>query len=327
MTARNFVVLNLAERDGNTGPVACVEQGLKRKYPVRSGIKKKMYGQNSVEVVYLFDLIDRFKAGTLKRSELNGVRQKCAGATKIMICIHGTPTDTDHGFEKSSGGAPLCDWKQLGKFIAKLFPARGTVYKVALIMCYGARTSDYRAEDLDHQGMISGEKLKSSFAYKFFRKICVLGNVRMTARTGAVAFDPMTGMSAVEQELSIDARIDKEDYLRGEDIVPTEQSYAQLKKGIKDDNSYKAWVAMEEKFKDDPKAKAKTKDEIIVKNHWGIMRTKRQHQDIMDAHPDKQKYGKLLYAYDPQHGLTIINKYANAPGMKSNQVLYQGPLL
>lgn len=198
-------------------------------------------------------------------------------------------------------------------------------YNMALVMCYGARTANFRSTALNHQGMIPFNDLRTSFAYKLYSRVARMRRMRMTARTGAVSFDSHTGVSKVEDELSIDARIDKEIFLRRPEIIPGTQAFKQAR-NLAASNGTPALAEFDRlktSFEQDPHKLANTAEEIIIKNYTNILRTKQQYSDIMDAHPDSAKYGKLVYTYQNSI-LTISSSYANNGGRLT---LYQGSMV
>ena len=131
----------------------------------------------------------------------------------------------------------------------------------------------------------------------------------------------------VEQEISIDARIDKETLLRQPHVVPTTNANRQLERQAAQggNDSYDAFRNLSNDFRANPGRVANTPDEQTIKDYQDIIRDKQTYIDIMDANTDKAKYGKLVFTY--QSGtLTIVNKYGVQGGLAPNTVLYQGPM-
>ena len=307
----DFLVINLADRE--IGPIAGLTNGITAKR-TRSGLGKLLKGQDHVHRFDAFPLMDDFLVGNLARDDqrLLALRALCQRAKKIYLATHGTPTDTAHAFSAAAGGHPLCTVQQLGDFMLTAMPVRNTEYNLALVMCYGARTLTYRAAQLDHQGMIPIQDLRTSFAYKLFRIILSGRGVRMTARTGAVAFDNATGVSTVEHETSIDARIDKENFLRQPHIRPATQANRQreLQAAQGGNASYDQFQQLSRGFRANPGRVAVTGQERDIKAYQDIMRQKQAYVDIMEANTDRTKYGKLVYTYRAGT-LEIVNKYGN----------------
>lgn len=320
-----YVVINLADRDG-MGAISKLVEGVGNKRS-RSGISKLLKGQNLTERVDAFDMLDDFVAGNLQRNDprLQALRTQCARSKKIYLATHGTPTDVDHAFANAAGGQPLCTAKQMGDFMLMAMPDRETEYNLALVMCYGARTLNFRATNLDHQGMIPIHDLRSSFAYKLFRRLVAGRKVRMTGRTGAVAFDANTGVSTVEQEVSVDARIDKEAFLRQAHILPATNANRarELQAAQAGNASYDRFQQMSRDYRAQPGRAAHTGQQQDIKAYQEIMRRKQAFVDIMEANNDRTKYGKLVYSYRSGH-LKVINKYGNGG---QPIALYDGLLL
>jgi len=327
----SYVVLNLAD-PGGIGPVSRVKLGLKARLE-RTGI---VVGGDDVPVYDLFEMLatvkDTWNADLGK--ELDAIRDDCDKADKIFLCTHGTATDTDHGFAKASGGSPLATWKGFGRLMRRLLPRKDKTYSLCLVMCYGARSDTYYSRDLDHQGMIPATQLKTSFAYKFYKYLCEGHGrlIRMTARTGAVAFDDKTGRSSVEQEAAIDIALDKEEYLRG----PKVQSLIAKWKKYKDDSWKESeekglkWMRVDTKYRDNPKAYASPFSGLkqAGKAYHQMLARKNDFEMRKDGFQDMAKYGKIIYESDGAGGLRIINKYGSVgTGVGPDTILYQGPFI
>lgn len=130
------------------------------------------------------ELIARDANGTLSKDDVKDIRKHIGQSKTVVFILHGKPDDTDQGF--STTGGAVCTFKQLGRLAKLLMPARDEMYRVSLIMCYGARCANVR---LNHEGMIPRDQLSTSFAYKFFRELCGARTIRMVAWTGAVSND------------------------------------------------------------------------------------------------------------------------------------------
>jgi hypothetical protein len=318
--------LNLADPNG-FGAFNTMRAGITAKRQV-TGLTKVLTGGTEILSFDLFTLMADDLARQLKDTDAAPIRDKCEGAKKIYLATHGLPTDTDHAFASAAGGNALCTYKQLAFFMLKLLPNRKKTYNLGLIMCYGARSASYRASALDHQGKIPAADLATSFAYKFFRQVCPFRKVRMTARTGAVAFSASSGRSQVEQEVAIDARVDKEEFLRDPAVLSQITAWQGEKKTRdRDPNLGPAWMAMNDRFKNDPFATAQDATEQTAKDYQAILRTKGGFQQIQDDKPDLEKYGKFVYTYEGSV-LTIMNKYGGPKaGVWPEHVLYRGPLM
>ena len=326
--AARIVLLNLGDRAGGGGLVHKSATKLQIKYPPAS--KFSLFSGNEVLELSLFALMAKYQAGHLPLSdpELQTVRTACAGATKIMLCLHGLHNDVQSGFADDSMAhtpmAAVASHTDLARFTRSFLPLLDKVYNLALIMCYGARSQNYR---LDHQGMIPANELRTSFAYKFYSQICIPRNVRMTARTGATGFDERTGGSTVESEASVLARADKDDFLRLaatqtdiNDYIALKDSYTKAAHGGSEARAL-AWLAMDGRFRDNPDLVAANLDEAKVRAYHQVLRRKAAYEANMQGQ-DRSKYGKYVYTYSAEDQLTIYSKYPK-PGVP----LYHGPLL
>jgi len=322
----NIVVFDLADREGGT-PVDKTVNMLQQKFPQRSGLKK-ILGQNTVQRFSLFDLLANFhEAGAVPGANLAPVKQACTTATKIFLCIHGKHNDTDKGFASLTMGGGVKDlttWQELANFMLLLMPTRDEVYNLALVMCYGARTENFR---LDNQGDLPANELKTSFAYKFYSRLCQPRTIRMTARTGAVQFDTHSGHSMVETEEAVNARADQEEYLREQEAAGVFDNIKAMKtrmttiEGGRTAESVQLWMDLENRYKQNPDAPAANADEQTMKTYRQVVRRKEEFRLIMEGNPDRSKYGKLVYTY-VKNTLSIHCKYP-----KPGHILYRGPLI
>lgn len=321
----NYLVINLADRSG-MGAISSLHAGVSAKH-LTTGLTKLIKGSNTTTLVDAFALFDRDLLKQLPRSDpaLLALRNQCRAADKIYLATHGIPTDVDHAFANAAGGNPLCTVSQLASFLLAILPQRDKTYRLALVMCYGARSATYRHADLDHQGNIPIADLRTSFAYKLYSRLAQHRNIVLTARTGAVAYDSHSGISRVEDELSIDARIDKELFLRQPNIVPTVNAFkARRDAAAKAGNqAYDAFVQLQEQFEKDPNKVPANPVETDLKHYTDMMRTKKQYQDVMDANTDRAKYGKIFYRLHNGQ-LTIASKYAD---QGRPLILYTGPMV
>jgi hypothetical protein len=322
-----YVVLNLAD-PGQMGPVTKVKSGIEAKIKAKG--KVVSIGDEVVPIHDLFDHLGKIKDGQALGSELDAIKADCDGAEKIFLCTHGTASDTENAFAQASGGTPLGSWKDLGRLMRKLLPRKDKTYKIALVMCYGARTEQYHARDLDHQGMIPASMLKTSFAYKFYKYLCE-GHGRslvMTARTGAVSFDQNTGKSSVEQEAAIDIALEMEEYLRSPKIQQVMNKWKEFKASINSSAKAKEWVAVDMKYRDDPSAFANPLSSLqrAGKAYHQAVAKKIEMETRQWTYADLQKYGKLVYSHSGGK-ITIVNKYGDGKGIGPATLLYEGPFL
>ena len=324
-----LVILNLADPE-QIGPVTRVKQGLEAK--IRKGPRTVAVGDDIVPIHDLFDELKDLKDGTALGDRLRAARDDCDVAEKIYLCTHGLANDTEHGFGAASGGDALGTWKDFGRLMARLLPKKDKLYKVALVMCYGARTEQYYARDLNHQGMIPEALLKTSFAYKLYSYLCNTRGrqVTMTARTGAVGFDAATGVSTVEQEAAIDIALDLEEYLRSPKIDRILKKWAEYKRVAMEEGEEQGnkWAELNWKYKNNPNAYASpfSKKAVAGKAYHQVVAYKNAREMKKFEYQDLQKYGKIVYT-NGGGTLTIVNKYGHNSGIGPGTVLYTGPFL
>lgn len=322
-----FVILNLAD-PGQMGPVTKVKSGLEAR--VKAAPRTIAIGEDIVPIHDLFEALATVSAGNALGPEMDTVKNDCDSAERIFLCTHGTAKDTEHGFGKASGGTPLGSWQDFGRLMRKLLPRKDKVYKVALVMCYGARTDQYRSTDLDHQGMIPPSLLKTSFAYKLYHHLAGEHGrqIVMTARTGAVGFDQKTGMSSVEQEASIDIGLDKEEFLRSPKIDHAMQKWKNYKTAINSEKKADEFTKVDQKYRAKPDAFANPFSDIqnAGKAYHQAVAQKNKLEQRKSAYADLSKYGKIVYSAG-RGGLKVVNKYGNGGTIGPATVLYEGAFL
>lgn len=332
----NHLVINLADKDGEvSGPTAMLMQGLTYRR-TKNVFTKLYYLSSSIEKVEATKLLQDDLVGKLSRSS-NAVvelRRKCAAASRIYVATHGTPSDTDHCFLSASGGQPLCTYKQLASFLLLLLPQSSKTYYIGLVMCYAARCARARSTDVDHEGQIDKSDLKTSFAYRVFREVCTLRNVRMTARTGAVGMDGPSGKMTVEEELAVDAHLDKTDLIQQMNPTALIADYKQAQTAICKIDGGTSFVAITDLLKKNPDAVINTP--IGAPNdfdqHLNALRAqyryearRKQFQDIIQSKGNAHKYGKFMYDYKGST-LTVTNVYGSSK-LGAGSKIYEGSLL
>jgi hypothetical protein len=328
-----YVILNFEDADATSAAGAIQRQAAAKPptfgaaaagtlgvYNQRADRKSKWYKAREAVSYSCQELIARDKNGTLSRADVQQIRTDCLSAKTIAIIIHGQPTDTEHGF--STGGAAVCDWTDLSNLALKLFPKDTKVYDVALIMCYGARSQD---ADLDHRGQIPANQLKTSFAYKFFRRICVFRNVRMSARTGAVSNDAALDHT-VETEEQVFFVLDKQRAMAQRALNKPAmdlQKQALLAGGNPTPAQFDQMLL---KFANEPWRPPVNATESFAKSYiiysaYVNLFLQNQRANLGNM----SKYGKLVYSYNGT--LTITSRYDNGGGNGPNYQLYHGALL
>lgn len=191
---RNKVVLlNFAE-DSNTGELLSRTEAVQ----ARKLHRKSVLGGDPDDGVVMYPAFNGVDVDVL--------RPLCASAQKIFICMHGFVHDTNNGYcYIENKKTPITTPPDLAALMYRILAAGQRTYSICLVMCYGARSAGAYA---DHQGPLSAQQLASSFAYKFFRRICTRRRVRLTARTGMLNFSAQQMCSLVEDEASILAQRD-----------------------------------------------------------------------------------------------------------------------
>jgi hypothetical protein len=306
------------QKDKSIGSAAA---GTARIYQNRALAKSTTFNKKQVVYYPCQEILARDSAGTLDPSDVAKIRHDCETAKTIGFIIHGTPTDTEHGF--STAGVSLCTWKELSRLALLLLPDTRE-YNIALIMCYAARSQQ---ADLDHNGQIPVNELKSSFAYKFFRNICVARRVRMSARTGAVSNDANLNHT-VETEEEVFKLLAKQQatQLRNLNKATMDQQKTDLlrQKGL----SVQQFDQELKKFLDNPNRIANGEVETFAKQYIiytpymaGFIQNKFDQSKL----GNRSKYGKLLYTYSGGI-LEIISRY-DTGNHGANYSLYKGPLL
>ncbi|MDE3187954.1 MAG: hypothetical protein KGM96_10590 [Acidobacteriota bacterium] len=332
-----YVMLNFEDADPNAAPGLVA--GIKGKDVPKAGTigsaaagTTKIYANRALgkstfwkkkEVVYYpcQEILDRDIKGTLDRADLAKIRRDCQTAKTVGFVIHGTPSDTEHGF--STSGGIVCTWKQLGRLALLLLPD-GQEYNVALIMCYAARSQQ---ADLDHNGQIPVNELKTSFAYKFFRSICVYRNIRMSARTGAVSNDNHLSHT-VETEEQVFLALEKQQGMQLRNLnkatMDTQKTNLLKRKGL----SAPDFDLELQKFLNNPNRVPHGEVETFAKQYMiytpymmGFIQNKFDQAKL----GNRSKYGKLIYTFSGGV-LEIIARY-DTDSHGANYSLYRGALL
>jgi hypothetical protein len=317
----NIVMFNLAEKELG-GPTAKTLETLQKKYP-------PLVGGNAVQDISLFKLMRKYQKGEMDRKTKNvpEVRLLCMNADKIYLCVHGQYNDTDNGFANFELGGrdmrQVTDWKSLALFMLLLLPKRSEAYNISLVMCYGARTQDFM---LDQNALINNPReLQTSFAYKFFATLYPKRPLRLSARTGAVQFDPVSGHSKVERDEVVQLRAEKDEYLREQEAAGTFAKYIELRKtmttpgGGGTEKTAMKFLKMDNKFRDNPEKSTSifSKNEKIIRAYHQAVSVK-THYDGQMIDGDSEKYGKIIYTCERDE-LVIISKY-----LRGGTELYRG---
>jgi hypothetical protein len=248
----------------------------------------------------------------------------CREADKIMVGAHGRMGEPDKaytglGWDKGEGvlGTP----EQFATLVAS-FLTTGQEYKIALIVCYGARSFDHR---VNHEGDLREQDIKSSFAYRFFKTICTQYQVTLTARTGAVGFNETTGKSEVQTEAAITAEWDFRELESSKKTHDLEQKYNALSEKMVKTTSEGRRLLQIEAMAEEGKPEGLSSEEIeaynTIRNYTQVIG--RLQTLAFEKENRLNKYGKFVYTYD-NGTLTVFRKYE--AGAKVSRVLYTGPL-
>jgi hypothetical protein len=263
------------------------------------------------------------KNNTLSRTSLDAVRKDCEASKTIAVFIHGILADTEHGF--ATGGVEICTWQDLGRLMLLVLPKRQREYNIALLMCYGARSSNAK---LNHEGMIPPEELRTSFAYKFFRSICQLHNIRMSARTGLVKTDQGVH-HLVESEEWVMSTIMYQHGLQAQKGLKKAEMDTRVMELCKEHRIPREhFDTIVEEFAKNPAQIAWGPVQLVAKQY--VIYSPHMSTYVKNSFKDQrlawlEKYGKLIYTY--KNGtLEIISRF-DPDRTGKTYTLYQGALL
>ena len=198
----HIVFLNMADDLHVDGHKAV--EALRIKHPAQGGGFFRKAKEQVVEVE-MVPFYRAWKQNTHTAKELNKIRDAISSAQKVMISVHGPMDAVDHALirDPQGGAGEQVTFQELGRLLLDLM-APNVYHNLTLVTCFAARSSDYAA---DHQQLLTID-WTDSFAYKVFNEICHTREVRMTARTGELSFNTVSGASEVQSELSIEGTID-----------------------------------------------------------------------------------------------------------------------
>jgi hypothetical protein len=336
----HYVMLNFEDADPGAAPglvtgvkgknvltvagIGSAAAGTARIYHNRALARSTWYKRKEAVYYGCQEILQRDQANTLAEGDLDNIRKDCRSAKTIAFIIHGQPGETEHGFATTS--APLCTWKELGSLALLLLPP-GKSYNIALIMCYGGRSENAR---IDHRGQIPDIDLKTSFAYKFFRRICRKRQVQMTARTGAVSNDGSLNHTVEkEEQVFLVLKTQKAMAKRALNKVTMDAQKNQLflKSKLSPQVFNQQFDVALMQFVNNPQYAPQNAMETFAQRYIIYSPYMRQYltntfnpDDLGNTH----KYGKLIYTYDG-HELRIIARYDTGNG--PNYELYRGRLL
>lgn len=237
----------------------------------------------------LNELIDFNQTGDFDSKKLAKVKRACETYPQIMICIHGYAHDAVNGYAREGEGKYQQEhkihYRGLAYFIFNLIRDRSEDVRILLSMCYAARSENYR---VDHEILkkLTNEDVQSSFAYRFgselARKLPKL-SLRLTARTGALAFDYETGKSLVQKEDAILAS----EYLKD--------------------------LRSEVREIEETNVKSRSISDMIELQNLLKTKTKKL-RAVADGTPKTTKYGKWIYEFNGEDDkgifrVKVTNKY------------------
>jgi hypothetical protein len=322
-----YAILNFEDKIDNFtqhGSADSTISGLTARYEGRKqnrGLKKKIYGLNSVTE---YRCVTENPVGlTTDVMRIGEIRTACNAAKKIYAVMHGDPRQPTKCFTNTvgstSGVVDLATSQQMAAFLGRAITSSNAKSKIALVMCYGARCSNYRSANVNHMGLIGSADLSSSFAYNLFYHLVstFAYQGQLTAVTGKIQHDSNTGKALVEHEEMIDLNMDsaelgklKRDAMKqavGGTLLPLNEQDKTYKQ------NYDAWKSSD--------AGSRLISDANAARQAASAKGSALKGDM------REKYGKFLYAYN-KGKLTIASKYGNPEGiMKPGTLLYSGPLL
>jgi hypothetical protein len=318
------VFLNMADEEGVLSRKSVT--ALRQKYPAYGGWNPfRYFTSNDVEEIDLIPLYKKFKGGRLGFSDLGEALRiaiSCDVADKILLGIHGYVGDATCGYVGKFGerSGPV-NFRELAQFLLRFLTSRSECFNLGLIMCFGARAQDHL---VDHDSALTERQVKSSFAYRFYKEICTLRHVRMTARTGAVSFSEHDGKSLVQSEAAVGAEVLFERLDERE--TEATRRYEDVLKRYAERGRWDAFSDTEERIVEEIE-KGRTdwgrasSDELVIIQYHGLRR-KVLGPLSLKKDESRSKYGKFVYYHRPGSGeVTVVRKY---PPPESR--LYRGAL-
>ena len=306
----SYAVLNFEDKIGGThkGAADGTIKALEFRYETlkqNKGIKALFQGKHSVDEYRCVQELPMV-GFTTDGPTLQPIRQACNSAKKIYLVMHGDPRTTDTAYTNAVGAIgvlALASSNQLAAFLSGVLPHKDKQH-IALVMCYGARCKDYRSANVNHQGAMSIDNLKTSFAYRLVYELVQLGySPLLTAVTGKIQHDNTSGRALIEHEELIDVNME---------LAVASKQYTQDAKLNGGGELYKQTIP----------GKAQMDG---IKN---LQDTRKDIRATLTAGDESNKYGKLVYQYK-NATLTIVNKYGStgANSVGAQTTLYSGALV
>lgn len=334
--AIKIVFLNLADMDPS-GLASKSVQNLRKKHPSYGFVYEFFYGANQIRQVDLFGLLkgEKGKSGVQAISpqllgghammlpeiarERLAITMLCGAADKIMLGVHGRYDDTEKGFAGMGWGQEtgvIGRYKEFAKLTAQ-FLSPGKSHKLALIVCYGARSENFKK---DHEGKLSAQDIRSSFAFKFYKELmkCSKADITMTARTGAVGFDNQ-GRSIVQTEAAVKAEIADREMQLLKRTHEVNDAYQRLDQACKTIQELETLQQLGQDLVTGRVQPTNAKERVILE----YMQIKGKAANYTIAKEQKKKkYGKFIYT-TRKGKIEVFRKY-DSSGTKVMEQLYSG---
>ncbi|WDD98448.1 hypothetical protein [Thalassomonas actiniarum] len=323
---KKIVFLNMSDDLGVDGHKAVT--ALRIKNP---SVRFKNYHVKKTEQVTEIDMVDFYRAFTTGAhypdfgTDRTKIKNLCQGATQVMLSIHGPMTSVNYGLIRSTLGRrpdEHVSYQQLANLLLTLF-VPNVQYNFSLVMCFGARSSNYR---LDHENLDLID-WTDSFAYKLYQRISPNRSVRMTARTGELSFNTVTGKSEVQTELAIQGTLDNQAISQEVGVIQSIAWWNQNRNLFLNAGGAKAnfVIALVTAEQNTTAADKLTALRALRRNHGlpahdyesrELLNYLRQKIRLVEASGRQNsgpqgKYGKLVYKYIYGMGNVIFAKYPN----------------
>jgi len=325
-----YIVLNFEDKitDTQKGAADSTILGLKARYEVikkPKGVSSIFLSSNNVTEYRCVDAGLPI-AFTVDGTRISTIRTACSAAKKVYLVMHGDPRTTDvcytNAVPSTAGVVQLATATQLAAFLATVLVGGKKEFRLALVMCYGARCRNYLSAQVNHQGMIPQADLVTSFAYRLFYALVHDHGIKasLSAVTGKISHDSNTGGALVEVEEMIDLNMEFSE-ANSAKLASMRGAVGAPKALNEQDDTYKAaysaWstsgpgTALSQRVKSAQDAKKTMLDSLPMQKKSGSM----------------HKYGKIEYRLKGAT-LTIMTKYGDtATNMAAGTALYSGPLL
>ncbi|WP_028866220.1 hypothetical protein [Psychromonas aquimarina] len=316
------IFLNMSDDLGLDGRKAI--DALRIKFPRPQGYFKS----EQVKEIMLVDFYRDHINGVRNRSyhkTLNKIKNECMKADRVLLSLHGPMRSVNYGIIKAPVGSGRQDEhvtdQQLADLLLIIF-TRSHCYNLSLVMCFGARSSQYA---LDHQNLDAVD-WSDSFAYNLFNRISPRRQIRMTARTGELSFNTLTGIAEVQSEMSVQGTIDNAE-IRHEQLFVDSQNWwnTHIAGLMNPPGSAKALfvIALETARLNPDAAAALALLRQLRRNH-GLPARDAQSRELLNylgnlirlteasvrqLDPVKNKYGKLVYRHFHGSGNCVFVKY------------------